>query len=367
MGGFTLARGPLGSCTAQSQFNLKSNLPSNDSFLFPNFFRFPCGDGRQTESLKTAATKQDLTLTIPRTNLRHASLGDALNGSLPSVSGFDFDSKSILEKYEKKRSRGSGGRVAGFERRKRMSLDSRTALKKEKLGKIKSSKKRSKDLSEREKIKNQEMELDYWSEEVDRLIAQYTVPLCSGSLDWDNVPKAEVLSASEHDWLTKLTQPLKIYEGQKKKLTRILGREPSESELAKALRLPVRTLRRHLQAGRAAKNMLVERNLRLVLWEAYRQSYSIKELGDVGLQFSDLCNAGLKGLLVALDRFQPGRKLRFSTYAFYWIRYYILQAITKNSGFSLPANIAAVSCMFAELCLFDMPVSDLKFLVSLRY
>ena len=85
----------------------------------------------------------------------------------------------------------------------------------------------------------------------------------------------------------------------------------------------------HARAVRAraaflhARNRFVSANLRLVLAYAHRYGTQL-------LPLVDRIQEGNIGLMKAVDRFDPERGLRFSTYACWWIRHTILRALSTN-------------------------------------
>ncbi len=96
-----------------------------------------------------------------------------------------------------------------------------------------------------------------------------------------------------------------------------------------ALRLPaLETLTIRLtnaeQRACAAKQEMVEANLRLVVWVARRYV-------NLGLQLLDLIQEGNIGLMRAVDKFDHRRGHRFSTYATWWIRQAITRALADQA------------------------------------
>ena len=79
------------------------------------------------------------------------------------------------------------------------------------------------------------------------------------------------------------------------------------------------------QGDKEAKNKMMELNLRLVIPTA-------KRFQRPGMDLMDLIEEGNLGLLQAIDKFEPEKGSRFSTYAVYWIEQYIRKYIEEQSG-----------------------------------
>jgi len=78
------------------------------------------------------------------------------------------------------------------------------------------------------------------------------------------------------------------------------------------------------RGDRRAKDRIVELNLKLVIPTAKRFLYP-------GADLMDLVEEGNLGLLHAIDKFEPKKGYRFSTYATYWIEQYVRRSVEENS------------------------------------
>ncbi len=110
------------------------------------------------------------------------------------------------------------------------------------------------------------------------------------------------------------------------------GQQPSLEAWALELGLSPRQLRRQLHLAERASERMVTANLRLVVSLARRYSHGRLELDD-------LIQEGTLGLIRAVQRFDPSRGYRFSTYATWWIREGMGRMQQQGRSIRLPAHM----------------------------
>ena len=144
-------------------------------------------------------------------------------------------------------------------------------------------------------------------------------------------------------------------EHQRQRLASQLGHSPtllqwsehcaiSPSELRARLRsgqalwaerssLELAELKQTLHQGRRARDRMIQANLRLVVAVA-------KKYQQRGMELLDLVQEGTLGLERAVEKYDPTRGFRFSTYAYWWIRQGITRAIaTQSRTIRLPVHV----------------------------
>ena len=119
----------------------------------------------------------------------------------------------------------------------------------------------------------------------------------------------------------------------KEKLAKTQGTVITDGAWAKAVDLSEPELKAVLHRGRRAKQRMIEANLRLVVSIA-------KKYQKRNLEFLDLIQEGSMGLERGVEKYDPTRGYKFSTYAYWWIRQAITRAIAQQSRtIRLPIHI----------------------------
>ncbi|GAB5035728.1 rna polymerase sigma factor [Nannochloropsis oceanica] len=117
----------------------------------------------------------------------------------------------------------------------------------------------------------------------------------------------------------------------KKEREEMIGRPLSFEEWAVAVGMEEKTLRRQIEDGKAARELLIKTNINLIKSMAVRL-YARQEKNENRLSVDDLVLEGTQGILKAAAKFDPTRNIRFTTYAVWWIRQAISLAIQTHSN-----------------------------------
>jgi len=125
---------------------------------------------------------------------------------------------------------------------------------------------------------------------------------------------------------------MKLVEA-KEALEKKLQRQISLEEWASHVNQPSSEVTQLVHQGKRAKQKMIEANLRLVV--AIAKKYQKRNM-----EFLDLIQEGTLGLERGVEKFDPTRGYKFSTYAYWWIRQAITRAIAQQGRtIRLPIHI----------------------------
>lgn len=133
-----------------------------------------------------------------------------------------------------------------------------------------------------------------------------------------------LLTSDQEITYGRQVQQMIAIEQHKQELSQQLHRQPTSAELANFVNKSEAEVNQILQLGQRAKQKMIVANLRLVVSIA-------KKYQRRNLEFLDLVQEGAIGLQRGVEKFDPNRGYKLSTYAYWWISQAITRAIAEKS------------------------------------
>jgi len=142
-----------------------------------------------------------------------------------------------------------------------------------------------------------------------------------------DIGRIPLLEHDEEILLGRQVQRMMVLKEMRKEL------ELDEEGLADAMDISQKQIKKEMRDGERAKDKMVTANLRLVVSVA-------KKYTKRNMELLDIIQEGTIGLVRGVEKFDPGRGYKFSTYAYWWIRQGITRAIAEKSrAIRLPIHI----------------------------
>ncbi len=147
------------------------------------------------------------------------------------------------------------------------------------------------------------------------------------------IGRVALLTREQEIVFGKQVQQMMTLIDAKEALAKKLQREPEMSEWADHVQKSETEIQQTVAQGKRAKQKMIEANLRLVV--AIAKKYQKRNM-----EFLDLIQEGTLGLERGVEKFDPMRGYKFSTYAYWWIRQAITRAIAQQGRtIRLPIHI----------------------------
>jgi RNA polymerase nonessential primary-like sigma factor len=147
------------------------------------------------------------------------------------------------------------------------------------------------------------------------------------------IGRVPLLTHEEEITYGKQVKTMMSLQTLRDQLTQNTGHSPSWETWAEQASLGVDDLQNIIGIGEQAKLLMVTANLRLVVSVA-------KKYAQQNLDLLDLIQEGAFGLTRGVEKFDPSKGFRLSTYAYWWIRQAITRAIADQSRtVRLPVHI----------------------------
>jgi len=147
---------------------------------------------------------------------------------------------------------------------------------------------------------------------------------------FNTISSTRLLTAEQECTLAGLIHAGDAHELVRDELAVELERRPTDDEWAAQLGLETVDLRRQMARAHRARDLMVAANMRLVV-SIVRPYLQPNAVAGGALSMEDLVQEGSLGLLKAVNRFQPERGHRFSTYATWWIRTTVQRAVADQA------------------------------------